>query len=369
MPHDFHTIETMNGKQETQKPFRVNSSDQNLNAFIRTLPPAYFALVMTTAIVSISAELRGYPVLATVLFVAAAVFYLALCIFTILRLLRFPAAMANDFTNHAVAPGFFTAAAGSGVLGSASLIVMGWPWLAWPLWFACVLLTVVLVYSVFTALIIHPEKPPIQKGLNGSWLVAVVASQSVCVLGTLLAPLAGEGRDLLLFVALNAWLFGGMLYLWIIALIFYRYMFFDFLAADLAPPYWINMGAVAISTLAGCGLIFSAPEMPILARMEPFLLGATLVFWATATWWIPMLLTLGYWRHVKNRIPLDYNPHYWGAVFPLGMYSVASERLAHIFEQPAVAWMAIVFWWVAFIVWCLVFSGLVSETVRKMRNQ
>jgi hypothetical protein len=28
----------------------------------------------------------------------------------------------------------------------------------------------------------------------------------------------------------------------------------------LAPPYWINMGAMAISTLAGSQLILSAPD-------------------------------------------------------------------------------------------------------------
>src|SRR5690606_2696657 len=41
-----------------------------------------------------------------------------------------------------------------------------------------------------------------------------------------------------------------MLYIWMMALIFYRYIFFNFSPADLAPPYWINMGAMAISTLA-----------------------------------------------------------------------------------------------------------------------
>jgi voltage-gated anion channel len=47
------------------------------------------------------------------------------------------------------------------------------------------------------------------------------------------------------------WLWGGMLYIWMISLIFYRDTFFRFSADDLTPPYWINMGAVAISALAG----------------------------------------------------------------------------------------------------------------------
>ena len=41
------------------------------------------------------------------------------------------------------------------------------------------------------------------------------------------------------------------MYISIISLIFYRYMFFKFSPADFVPSYWINMGAMAISTLAG----------------------------------------------------------------------------------------------------------------------
>jgi tellurite resistance protein TehA-like permease len=57
-----------------------------------------------------------------------------------------------------------------------------------------------------------------------------------------------------------------------------------------------------------------------------------MLFWATATWWIPMLLTLGFWRHVYKRFPLRYDPLYWGAVFPLGMYSVSTKYLSLAFE-------------------------------------
>ena len=94
-----------------------------------------------------------------------------------------------------------------------------------------------------------------------------------------------------------------MLYIWIISLIFYRYTFFPLLPSDLAPPYWINMGAVAISTLAGALLVLAAPASPLLTGLLPFLKGLTLLFWATATWWIPMLLILGTWRHVVQGFP------------------------------------------------------------------
>lgn len=276
--------------------------------------------------------------------------------------------MAADFTDHAVAPGFFTIAAASGVLGSAALLVMGWFSLGWGLWWACTIFAVGLLYGIFTALITHRNKPSLQKGLNGSWLVAVVACQAVSVLAGLLVPEAGEWKNALIFVALEAWLFGGMLYLWIIALIFYRYLFNEFEPADLSPPYWINMGAVAISTLAGCGLISVAHEMPLLTLMKPFLLGLTLFFWATATWWIPMLLTLGFWCHVVKRLPIKYDPSFWGAVFPLGMYSLAGEKLSVIYDQPMVAWMAAGFWWIALGAWCATFLGMGTTLLRTRKG-
>jgi hypothetical protein len=56
-----------------------------------------------------------------------------------------------------------------------------------------------------------------------------------------------------------------------ISLIFYRYTFFRFAPGDLSPPYWINMGAMAISTLAGALLIENAgdPSLPTWVRHRP----------------------------------------------------------------------------------------------------
>ncbi|MCZ7687660.1 MAG: hypothetical protein M5U28_56535 [Sandaracinaceae bacterium] len=100
--------------------------------------------------------------------------------------------------------------------------------------------------------------------------------------------------------------------MWLISLIFYRYMFFRFEPSDLMPPYWINMGAVAISTLAGALLVDAAASSAAMAPLVPFIKGVTLAFWATATWWIPMLLLLGAWRYAVRRVRFAYDPLYWG---------------------------------------------------------
>jgi tellurite resistance protein TehA-like permease len=149
-----------------------------------------------------------------------------------------------------------------------------------------------------------------------------------------------------------------MLYIWMISLIFYRYTFFRFSPRDLMPPYWINMGAVAISTLAGTSLLAVSGESVLMSSLAPFVRGFTLLYWATATWWIPMLLLLGIWRHVVRRVPLAYDPLYWGLVFPLGMYCVSSYRLVETFELTFLAWISRGFVIVALLAWVSSFFGL-----------
>jgi tellurite resistance protein TehA-like permease len=158
-----------------------------------------------------------------------------------------------------------------------------------------------------------------------------------------------------------------MLYIWMISLIFYRYTFFAFSPSDLMPPYWVNMGAMAISTVAGTTLVAGARTSPLLAGMEPFLRGFSVLFWATATWWIPMLVILGVWRHVYRRFPLRYDPLYWGAVFPLGMYTVATHRLAAVFDLPFLAPVPRVFLVVALSAWTAAFVGLLRSLPRTVR--
>ncbi|MDY0407252.1 tellurite resistance/C4-dicarboxylate transporter family protein [Virgibacillus sp. 179-BFC.A HS] len=205
----------------------------------------YFALVMATGALSIAIHLLGMQPVAKILLVINIVAYAGLWLLTLTRLRYFFPKVIKDITSHSNGPGFFTLVAGTCVFGSQLIIVGHHHTFSWFLWALAILLWVVIMYTFFTAVTIREGKPTIKEGINGAWLIASVGTQSVSILGTLLAPYAvGEHQRIILFFTLAMYFLGCMLYLNIITLIFYRFTFVEFKFEALTPPYWINMGAV-----------------------------------------------------------------------------------------------------------------------------
>jgi tellurite resistance protein TehA-like permease len=329
------------------------------------LSPAYFGLVMATGIVSLAALLMEHPNIAHALFYLNIVQYTVLCVLYALRAWHHPRRFFGDMVGHLTGPGYFTAVAGTCILASQFLILDDNIAVGKSLWLLAAILWLCLTYTIFTALTVRHEKPTLDKGISGSWLLAVVATQAISVSSVLLAARIGQPHRLELnLLALSMWLWGGMLYIWMMSLIFYRYVFFRFAPDDLAPPYWINMGAMAISTLAGSLLILNASHAPFLTSLLPFLKGFTVFYWATGTWWIPMLVLLSIWRHGYERFPLRYDPLYWGAVFPLGMYAAGTWQMNRAMELDFLFALPHALFWVALAAWTITFCGMLHTLVR-----
>src|SRR6185503_2675491 len=132
------------------------------------------ALVMATGIISVACFLLGMRTISFVLLVINVIAYVGLGSLLLLRLLFFFSRVKADIVDHVRGPGFFTVVAGTCVLGSALLIVVDRFLPALVLWFSGIVLWVVIMYTFFTAVTVRENKPSIEAGLNGGWLLAVV---------------------------------------------------------------------------------------------------------------------------------------------------------------------------------------------------
>ena len=325
-----------------------------------SLFPGYFALVMATGVVSIACHFLGLRPVALALVAINWLAFAILWVLTLFRVLHFRAELLHDISDHGRAPGFFTIVAGTCVLGTQNVIVLGastvgavlW-WLGLGLWFG-------IMYVFFTAVMVRERKPTLANGINGAWLIAAVATQAVVVLRGVLDA-AAPPPELVQFQVIAMFLIGAMLYLAIIPLIFYRLTFVPMHHEDFSPPYWINMGAVAISALAGSILIQRAGIWPMVGPLLPFIRGFTFFFWAIASWWIPFLFALMGWRYLWKRDRFRYEPAVWGMIFPVGMYTTSTlqfERaMGYSFLDPLPQIMV----YFALVGWMLAIAGLVRR--------
>ena len=354
-------IEIPNSSGGTKSNFLIG-----IRGMIKNLSPSYFALVMATGIVSMAADLMGIPLIAMGMFWLNILSYLVLCVAFSLRYILFKKEFLSDLFDHARGPGFFTTVAATCILAGQFILLWESFQIAVILWCLGIVLWLVITYTIFTTFTIKENKPPLEKGINGAWLLAVVATQALAVLSAKLSMHFETYKLIINFFAFSMWLWGGMQYIWMMSLIFYRYTFFKFSPSDLAPPYWINMGAMAISTMAGSLLITNTPHAPFLLSTLAFLKGFTVFYWATGTWWIPMLIILAGWRHLYKKFPLTYDPLYWGAVFPLGMYTISTYMMAEAMDLEFLFPIPKYFVYIDLAAWTLTFIGLIRKLVKNL---
>lgn len=327
-----------------------------------TMYSGYFAMVMATGIVSTALYFQNMREVSQWLFWINLATYPILVVATAFRAIHFGAKLWADMTNAPTMFTFFTFVAGSDVVG-IQFLLRGYRTPAMALWIAASVFCLALAYFCFSSLTFTNTRP-LSEAVNASWLILIVGMQSVTALGALLAPGLGPYAENILLLLYGLWGIGVALYGIFITLIIYRLFFTRLDPGEMLPPYWIILGATAISTLAGANLLAAAPSAPLLISLQPMLQGMTVLLLAWSSWWIPMLIIYGLWRHLTCRVPLAYHPAYWSLVFPLGMYTVATYRVSVVMHIPALQAISSIMVWVALLAWGITMFGLVQSVAR-----
>jgi len=335
---------------------------ERTRAAVRDLSPGYFALVMASGIVSVGLGYEGFAVASTVLLVITAAAYVLLVGLNIWRIVAYRHEVAADFASAEKGFFFYTFVAGTNVLATrlAGEHVPGVPTLLLAVSF---LVWVVLGYAIPWAVVLGRQGRETLSGVNGSWFIWAVASQSIAVLAATLEPTLPALREALSVVAVASWGVGLILYGIIGMSVVVRLLQHGLTPETFGPPYWVTMGAAAITVLAGSRIV-EMLNTPMVDAIRGLVAGGCVVFWAFATWLIPVLVAVGWWRHGVHRVPLRYTPSLWSIVFPLGMYSVAGINLGQADRLPLVAWIGGAFLWVALAAWIVVMTATVMHVVR-----
>ena len=332
-----------------------------MNQAIQHFPPAYFALVMATGILSLAAKELRLDAIAEGLFYVNLVAYPLCVVLLLARAVLAFRVLWTELTSPATGPLFLAFVPATALVGSQVLQLRHQPALSQALWVAALVGWAVLGYAFLLGVSTAPEKPGLAKGINGGWLLLVVATEALAVLGAKLVPTWAGPADVGVLATAGAFLLGALLYVVLITLLVYRLTFLPLDEEEVGAAYWISVGASAITVLAGGTLVQTVQATHVLADLLPFVKGLSLLFWAVSTWWIPLVAGLRLWTHLRTRPAFAYSPAYWGMVFPLGMYTAATLRLAQALPLPALKAVPTYFIYVALGAWLLTAGGMLGH--------
>jgi tellurite resistance protein TehA-like permease len=305
--------------------------------------PDVFAAVMATGILSIAARNHYYRWISDTLGVLATVGLLVLVALVVVTVVTRRRVAIWDLADPDVTLRLFTFVAACAVLDSRltahPVVVRSLGVVALSSWLALLVLTARnMAARGWTVLRDHA---------HGAWELASVGTSGLAIVAAQLARYTGH--RMWLAAAASLWVLAIGIYGLMTWLILWRTISERTDRDGFEPDDWILMGAMAIATLAGDDIHSVAPEW-LADRVR----AVTIVTWVVASLWIPPLIY--FVLHRVNQRPgvLRFTGVWWAVVFPLGMYSVATDATAAELGMASMQTVSLVFFWNALTVWLIV---------------
>ncbi|MBD0679902.1 TDT family transporter [Pseudomonas sp. PSB11] len=322
------------------KPF---SHLQHPREVIRQFTPNWFAATMGTGVLALA--LMQLPVASPVLHAIAETLWLfnifLFLLFTVLYAARWVLFFdeARRIFGHSTVSMFF----GTIPMGLATIIngfvLFGLPrWgegvihLAEALWWLDVAMSVAC--GVLIPFLMFTRQEHSIDQMTAVWLLPVVAAEVAAASGGLLAPHLADahGQLVMLVTSYVLWAFSLPVAFSILTILLLRMALHKLPHENMAASSWLALGPIGTGALgmlllgADAPAIFAANGLSGVGEIAAGLgLVAGIALWGFGLWWMLMavLITL---RYLRAGIP--FNLGWWGFTFPLGVYSLATLKLA-----------------------------------------
>ncbi|HXH63881.1 MAG TPA: TDT family transporter [Mariprofundaceae bacterium] len=306
---------------------------------VRQFTPNWFTMNMGTGILSLLIAVFPYPfagqhMLAESLWWADVVLFLVFSALFIARFLIFPGSI-GPMLDHPVQSMFLGAipmALVPIINGLPEFSSLHHPYaVAHVLWWLDVALAVIsgllVPYRMFT------RQQHRLEGMTAIWLLPIVASEVTASSGGFLAPhLPAEAARLMLGVSGVLWSLSVPLAMGILVILFLRMACHSLPPREMAVSAWLTLGPIGTGALALVVLGQAAPaafagtplqSLADAAKEVGIVLGFLL--WAYGLWWwvTAWLITVR-----TARLGLPFNMGWWGFTFPVGVFAMATVKLA-----------------------------------------
>ncbi|RDI95203.1 C4-dicarboxylate transporter [Meiothermus sp. QL-1] len=300
---------------------------------VRYLNPAWFASVMGTGVLALALAQFGLAWLAVPVYLLALLALVGLLGLYLAKLLRYPQAALSDLQHPILAQMLPTLPIALLVVSLATQALPLGPWapalgqglfgVGTPLIF---LVGLLVVYTVSTRQRLSLE------AANGTWFIPPVSA--------LLVPLGG-GVWLSSFppawqkeVWVTSGLFLGIgffLFLFVLPSLLQRLYGFGRLEPHLLPSVFIGLAPVGLLVLAPWRWLEGGAQAGLVPQGWPEAWPVVgLAIWGLGLWWLAysLALLLDTLLVGCRRAQFHFAPGWWGFVFPLGAFTLATKALA-----------------------------------------
>jgi C4-dicarboxylate transporter/malic acid transport protein len=170
--------------------------------------------------------------------------------------------------------------------------------------------------------------------MTAVWLLPVVAAEVAAASGGLLAPHLADVHAQLVVLTTSyvLWAFSLPVAFSILTILLLRMALHKLPHENMAASSWLALGPIGTGALgmlllgADAPAIFAANGLPGIGEIAAGLgLVAGITLWGFGLWWMLMALLITA-RYLRDGIP--FNLGWWGFTFPLGVYSLATLKLA-----------------------------------------